>query len=132
MDKEEIKIHDIKPLVEINDYSFLYFSIVAVVVSIIVLGGLYLLYSFLKHRKKSNIRKEHLHILNSVNLKDTKKAAYMLTKYGATFKDDDSRHQEMYKNMLDKLSKYKYKKDVESFDNETISVINLYREISDV
>jgi N-acetyl-anhydromuramyl-L-alanine amidase AmpD len=132
MQEQTLKLHDIKPLVAIDDYSFFYFLIVSIVGIVIIVGAVYLLLKWLKNRKKENIRKKHLKLLQQINLKDTKKAAYMLTKYGATFKDDDQRHQEMYANMLEKLADYKYKKSVKSFDKETISVINLYREMCDV
>ena len=127
-----LKLHDIKPLVEVNDYSFYYFLVLVGVFLVVFVGFLYLLYKWLKHKKKEDIRKKHLKILLNVNLNDTKKAAYTLTKYGATFKDDDIRHKEMYKNMIEKLENYKYKKEVEDFDNETLSYIKLYREMCDV
>lgn len=133
MQTEQLKLHDIKPLVPIEDYSFYYFLAVSVIVVVLLAGAFYLLLRWLKHRKKENLRKRHLEILRSIDLrKDPKKAAYMLTKYGATFKDDDARHKEMYENMLQKLEKYKYRKTVEPFDEETISIIELYRDICDV
>ncbi len=133
MQPNELKLHDIKPLVPIEDYSFYYFLALSVVAVVLLAGVFYLLLKWLKHRKKENLRKKHLEILRSIDLrKDPKKAAYMLTKYGATFKDDDARHKEMYENMLSKLEKYKYRKEVEPFDEETVSIIELYRDICDV
>ncbi len=133
MQPNELKLHDIKPLVAIEDYSFYYFLAVSVVGILLLAGIFYLLLKWLKQRKKENLRKKHLDILRSIDLrKDPKKAAYMLTKYGATFKDDDMRHKEMYENMLAKLERYKYRKEVEPFDDETVSIIELYRDICDV
>ena len=132
MQTNEIPLHDIKPLLEIQDYSFYYFLAVVSVVSIIVLALLYLLYRYFRGKKKFDIRKEHYKVLQSINLKDTKKAAYLLTQYGATFADDSDRHQKTYKEMLDKLEKYKYKKSVDDFDRETLRVIELYKGMIDV
>ncbi len=133
MQPDQLKLHDIKPLVPIQDYSFYYFLALSAIAVVLLAGVFYLLLKWLKQRKKENIRKKHLEILRSIDLrKDPKKAAYMLTKYGATFKDDDARHKEMYENMLAKLEKYKYRKEVEPFDQETVSIIELYRDICDV
>ena len=133
MQPDQLKLHDIKPLVAIEDYSFYYFLAVSFIAVLLLVGAAYLLLKWLKQRKKENLRKKHLEILRSIDLRsDPKKAAYMLTKYGATFKDDDARHKEMYENMLEKLQRYKYKKEVEPFDDETISIIELYRDICDV
>ena len=128
----EIPLHDIKPLLEIQDYSFYYFLAVLTLVSIIVLGGLYLLYRYFQSKKRFNIRKEHNKKLQGIHLKETKKAAYELTEYGSTFKDDSPRHAKTYNDMVDKLQKYKYKKNVDDFDRETLRVIELYRGMIDV
>jgi hypothetical protein len=132
MQTNEIPLHDIKPLLEIQDYSFYYFLAVVSVVSIIVLAVLYLLYRYFRGKKKFDIRKEHYKILQNINLKETKKAAYLLTQYGATFAEDSDRHQKTYRDMLDKLEKYKYKKSVDDFDRETLRVIELYKGMIDV
>ena len=133
MQADQLKLHDIKPLVPIEDYSFYYFLAVSVIAVVLLVGVFYLLLKWLKQRKKENLRKKHLEILRSIDLRgDPKKAAYMLTKYGSTFKDDDARHKEMYENMISKLERYKYRKEVEPFDDETLSIIELYRDICDV
>ncbi len=133
MNETTLKLHDIKPPVAIEDYSFYYFLVLVVVGLVLVVSLLFLFLKWFKQRKVENVRKKHLEILQSIDLdKDPKKAAYMLTKYGATFKEDDARHKEMYENMLQKLERYKYKKEVTPFDDETRSIIELYREICDV
>ena len=129
---QKLQLHDIKPLVEVSDYTHIYFGVIVVIVSIVIAGAIYLLWNYIKHRKKVDIRKIHLKKLLEVTYDDPKKAAYLLTKYGATFKDDDTRHKELYANMLSHLEKYKYKKEVEPFDSKTISIINLYKEVCDV
>jgi len=129
----EIPLHDIKPLVEIPDYSFYYFIVLVFVGSVIAIGLIFLLIKWLRSRKKFDIRKEHAKAFSKVKLKDTKRAAYDLTKYGATFKNDSPRHQKIYKELLDALAKYKYKKEInESFDANTLRLIELYKGMIDV
>jgi len=129
----EIPLHDIKPLVEVPDYSFFYFLVLVVVGSIITLGLLFLLIKWLRSRKKFDIRKEHAKAFAKVKLSDTKKAAYALSKYGATFKNDSERHQKIYNELLDALSRYKYKKEInEKFDANTLRLIELYKGMIDV
>ena len=128
----EIPLHDIKPLVEIHEYSLYYFIGVSLLVALLLLGFGYLVYRWLKNRKKFNRRAEHYKLFNKVDYSNPKKAAYDLTLYGATFKDDDERHAKAYENMIEKLEKYKYKKHVENFDADTLHIIELYREMIDV
>lgn len=132
MRTNEIPLHDIKPLLEIEDYSFYYFIGIVTVVTLIVLGVVYLLYKHFRTKNRFNIRKEHLQLLKNIDLKETKKAAYQLTEYGATFQNDSERHQKTYHDMLDRLEKYKYKKNVDDFDSETLRIIELYRGMIDV
>jgi len=103
MQTNQIPLHDIKPLLEIEDYSFYYFLGIAAVVVIIILAGSYLLYKHFRQR----------------NLREPKKAAYDLTEYGATFQADSERHQKTYHDMVE-------------FDSETLRIIELYRGMIDV
>jgi hypothetical protein len=127
-----IPIHDIKPLVEIHEYSMYYLIGVIAVGSILLLGAVYLVYKWYENRKRFNIRAEHHKLLNNVDYAHSKQAAYDITYYGATFKDDSPQHKKAYENMLEKLEKYKYKKDVESFDDDTKHYIELFEGLIDV
>lgn len=132
MQNFDIPLHDIKPIVEIEEYSFYYFLSLSTVAFLVVCVIAYLLYLWFKRRTAFNIRKEHKKLLNSVDLSDTKKAAYLVTLYGATFSSDSERHAQMYQNVMNKLEAYKYKKNVNAFDTETIAYIELYKGILDV
>lgn len=132
MQTTEIPIHDIKPLLEVEDYSIYYFFALIGVAIILISGIAYLFYIWYRKRKAFNIRKEHKKLLKSVDFSDAKKAAYDITFYGATFKDDGHRQREMFKNLTDRLKDYKYKKNVESIDKETLSYFELYKEMCDV
>ncbi|DAB27469.1 MAG: hypothetical protein A2513_09440 [Sulfurimonas sp. RIFOXYD12_FULL_33_39] len=128
----DIPLHDIKPIVEIEEYSFYYFLGISSIALILVSVVIYFLYMWFKKRKTFNIRKEHFKLLDLLNLNNAKDSAYAITLYGSTFKDDSPRHKEMYENLVSRLEAYKYKKSVEKFDNETIGYIELYKGMIDV
>jgi hypothetical protein len=128
----DIPLHDIKPIVEVQEYSLYYFLGATLFALILALGAAYLIYMLLQKRNKFNIRKEHFKLLNSLDLSDAKRSAYNITLYGATFKNDSPRHQEMYENLINRLEVYKYKKDVDAYDGEIIGYIELYKEMIDV
>ena len=54
------------------------------------------------------------------------------TFYGALFKDDSQKHTEVFEDMVLNLELYKYKKDVDKFDEITTRNIMSYLEIIDV
>ena len=130
--QNEIPLHDIKPLIEIHEYSMYYFIGVCIVGTLIILGFIYLAYKWYKNKKRFNKRAEYYKLLNTIDYSNPKKAAYDLTLYGALFQDDSERHQKAYENMLEKLQKYKYKKNVEKFDADTIHYVDLFKGMIDV
>lgn len=128
----DIPLHDIKPIVEIEEYSFYYFLGAAFLVCVLLFGVAYILYKWFNRLKAFNVRNEHFKLLSSLNLNDAKHSAYAITLYGATFKDDSQRHQEMYDNLTSRLEAYKYKKSVKNFDDETMGYIEVYKGMLDV
>lgn len=131
MQSKEIPIHDIKPLLEVEDYSIYYFLGLVGVALFLALGAAYLFYKWFRGRKIINVRKEHKKLLDSIDLSYPKKAAYEITLYGSTFKDDGHRQSEMFNNLTDRLQEYKYKKTVQDIDKETRSYFELYKEMCD-
>lgn len=132
MNPDDIKIRDIKPLLEIHDHSVYLFSALVVISLIIVLGGIYLFLKWYKNKNRINMRKATYKKLLHVDLSEPKRAAYEITKYGDFFKEDSQRNRDMYHNLVDRLEKYKYKKEVEVFDDETKSYFELYKGMIDV
>jgi len=128
----DIPLHDIKPIVEVQEYSLYYFLALSFAALFLVAAIGYLLYKWLQKRSAFNLRKEHYRLLGSLDLKSTKESAYLVTSLGATFKDDSPRHKEMYENLTERLEKYKYKKEVDEFDKEILGYIELYKEMIDV
>jgi len=132
MQNFDIPLHDIKPIIEVQEYSLYYFIGLIVLGAFLFFGALFLLYKWYQKRNLFNIRVEHKKLINAIDFKETKKAAYAFTLYGLTFKDDSPRHTEMYRNLTERLDEYKYKKDVDVFDSEVLSYIELYKEMLDV
>lgn len=132
MQTKDIPLHDIKPLIEIQEYSLYSFIALVLLVSVMILGLIYFVYKYIKNRNSFNIRAEHLTLLKVCNLNDTKKAAYEITLYGATFSTDNQENQRTYETLVEELETYKYKKDVESFNKETKRSIENYIGMLDV
>ncbi|QFR49083.1 hypothetical protein FJR48_04825 [Sulfurimonas lithotrophica] len=128
----DIPLHDIKTIVEVEEYSLYYLLGISAAAIVVLFGIGYLIYKYFKNKNRYNERKEHFKIINSLDLSDTKKAAYAISLYGATFKDDGDRQKGMYENLTDRLEAYKYKKQVDSFDKDTLSYIELYKGMIDV
>ena len=128
----DIPIHDIKTIVEVQEYSFYYLLAVSAVAVLLLLAIIYLIYRYFKNKNFYNERMEHFKIINTLDLNDTKKTAYAMSLYGATFKDDGDRQKGMYENLITRLEAYKYKKSVDMFDKETLSYIELYKGMIDV
>ncbi len=127
-----IPLHDIKPLVEVPDNSFIWFTSLLGVGAVLVLALLYLLWRFIRRSKAKNIRKEHYQELQKIDFGDPKQAAYAITRYGLTFAGDAERCAETYANLVERLAPYKYKKVVEPIDDETIGYYRIYAEMIDV
>ncbi len=128
----DIQLHDIKPLVEVPDNSFILFMILLVLATLFVAGLAYLLFIYFRRRKKNNHRKNAFRALSNVNFKDAKQAAYAITKYGYIFADDTPRNKEVYENLINRLAPYKYKKAVDDIDAECKSYHKIYVEMIDV
>lgn len=128
----DVPLNDIKTIVEVNEYSLYYFMGLSIVTLLVFGGLLYLVYKYLQKRNQYSQRKEHYKLLNLVDLSDTKNAAYAISLYGSTFKDDGERQTGMYKNITQRLEQFKYKKNVDSFDEETLGYIELYKGMIDV
>ncbi len=90
-----IELHDIKPLVEIQEYSFYYLLGISLVVVSVLFAIIFFAYKWYQNRSRFNQRANNLKIINALDFKDIKHSAYTITMLGAIFKDDSPRHQEM-------------------------------------
>ena len=123
------KLRDIKPLVEIPDYSFYLYILVMVVVTLLAALMLFFLIRKLS-KKRLNQREQILQHLRSLSFDNPKEVAYQMTKYGRYLVKDESSAR-LYEDLVRKLTKYKYKKDVEPLDDEIKKEIKLFLRVYD-
>ncbi len=128
----DIPLHDIKPLVEIHEYSLVMFSLLSVASVLTTIALAYLLWSYFKGRQKINLRLKCFKELKSVDLSRSKEAAYLITKYGRCFANDSVRIKEAFENLVLRLEPYKYKKEVGEIDKEAASFYRIYIGMIDV
>ncbi len=124
------QLRDIKPLIEIPDSSFYIFwgiIIFAVILTVAVL--FFLIKKYIKQRKK-NLAKQYLAKLHTIDWKDTKESAYSATHYARLLATDD-RRKELFDQLERKLEQYKYKKEVEQVDEDTLKQFDLYVQVAD-
>jgi hypothetical protein len=123
-----MQLRDIKPLVEIEDSSFyLYWGLILLgLLAVIIIG--YFLYQKFKIIQKVHREKEYLEVLNTIDWSSPKKAAYKATHYGRLLVTDE-RREVLFSQLLPLLERYKYKKETQRVDDETIGQFELYRRI---
>ena len=121
---------DIKPYLEIEDYSFYWLS--AIVLFGVVLFALLLwivISRFLEHRR-SNKDKFYLEKIKTVDWSDAKQAAYGVTYFGRLI-TKDQRSSEIYDQLLPSLEQYKYKKEIPKLDKQSLALYNLFVQVLD-
>ena len=123
-------IKDIKPMVQIPDHSlWLYWGLIALGV-LVIAGALFLLIRWILAHRQVNRAKRYLEALHHVDWSDPKKAAYTVTKYGRLLATDE-RRKELFAQLLPRLERYKYRKEVGPVDEETRRRFELYRQVCD-
>ncbi len=123
------KLKDIKPLVEIPDYSF-YLYLLFIVVATTLAAVLVYLFLRLLSRKKINKKEEIKKRLRSLDLKDAKTVAYEITKYGRYLVSDESKAR-LYEDLVKKFTPYKYKKEVPPLSEDLKREIKLFLQVHD-
>ena len=118
------KLRDIKPLVEIPDYSFYLYIFLMLLATLVVVVTIYWLITRVS-QKRIDERKAILQELQALDFDDPKKVAYLITKKGKLLVKDSS-SLKIYEELLRRLAKYKYKKDVPPLDTETKRYIKLF------
>jgi len=124
------QLKDIKPLLEIPDNSFyLYWGLISLAVLAVLILGYFLVKKFWRQRK-INLAKGYLEKLKAIDWKDPKKSAYDATYYARLLATDD-RRKELFSQLEPLLEKFKYKKEVEEVDQDTLNRFNLYVQVAD-
>ena len=124
------QLKDIKPLLEIPDNSFyLYWGLITVAVLLLLAISFSLGKRFLENRK-INLAKGYVEKLKAIDWNDPKKAAYDATHYARLLATDE-RRRELFSQLEPLLEQFKYKKEVEDVDQDTINRFNLYVQVAD-
>jgi len=126
----ENELHDIKPLLEIPDSSYyIYFGMIAFGIFILLSLLFFLLRKFFLNRKESTAQQQ-LKALKKVDWSNSKEAAYRVTRLGRMLVED-KRSEEIYRQLLPLLERYKYKQKAPLVNEETLKQYNLLVHILD-
>jgi len=122
------QLRDIKPLVEIDDYSvYLYWALWLLGLAVV---GIIIYWSIRKYMtlKKVNLEKLNLEKMDEIDWSDSKRAAYEATEYGR-FLANDERREGLYQDVVLALEKYKYQESVPNMDAKDMAVFELYKRV---
>ena len=129
MKPNELPIRDIKPLLPIPDISIYLFSGL-VIVGLLVTGAvIFFAWRWWQSHRKTDPRIRWLEQLDKIDYENPKKAAYIMTKYGRLLAED-KRRQEILEQLIPRLERYKYRKEVPPLDEETKRFMKLFIEMS--
>ena len=124
------QLKDIKPLLEIPDNSFYIYWGEIILAILLGLAILYFIGKKMWEKRKINLAKGYVEKLKAIDWKDPKKAAYDATHYARLLATDD-RRKELFSQLEPLLEKFKYKKQVEDVDQDTLNRFNLYVQVAD-
>lgn len=126
----ELKLNDIKGLVDIPDNSVFIFSALIFLALILLFLLVLFIIKVLKNRKK-DLRKEYFEILENIDFNDSKQSAYTITKYVRLLARNE-REQKIANELIEELALYKYKKEVTTIKKETKAKLSTFMDIVDV
>jgi len=128
---QDIPLHDIKPLVEVPDNSFIFLVIIASVISGLILLGLAIwLWKSFKRSKEINLKKVYLKKIHEIDIGNAKQAAYEISEYGRKLASSD-KERSLLESLDTRLDQYKYKKSVDKIDEETLGHFKVFLEVLD-
>lgn len=105
-----LKINDIKPIVDIPDYSiYIYYSLI-LLVTLFVLFIIYFIYKYFKE-KNNKQDKEYLNILKNLDFSNPKQTAYSISYYGRILAKSERSHR-LIEELHHELEDFKYKKHI--------------------
>ena len=110
------KLHDIKGIVEVTDYSFYYLlATVGVSVMVLIVIGV-MLYKYLTKKDMLTQKKVAMDLLEKFEFGDTKESVYEFS-HLAQYAVNDTQRREL-EELLAELELYKFKKEVPELDEE--------------
>jgi len=122
------KLNDIKPLVQIEDFSFYLYVGIWIVAVLSVLALIYWMVKLYIQSRKVNVEKIYLEKLDDIDWSSPKRAAYEATENGRHLANDE-RRSGLYQDMVAALEKYKYKADVPAVSNEDKRLFEIYAKV---
>ena len=128
MKPQDLPIRDIKPLLPIPDISiYLTIGLGIVLLLIVTAGFIFFRKWWFAHRRRDP-RIGWLKKLDGIDYNKPKEAAYLMTRYGRLLAED-KRREEILTQLLPRLERYKYKKEVSPLDEETKRYMQLFIEM---
>ena len=125
-----LELKDIKPLLEIPDSSYyIYWGLILFGIALVVAILFFVVKKYLEIRRE-NLAKKYLAQLHAIDWRDAKESAYRATHYARLLATDD-RRRELFEQLVPMLDRYKYKKEVDSVDEDTLRQFNLFVQVSD-
>ncbi len=121
-----LKIHDIKNLSEVGDWSFYIFLTFLICLLILILFLIYLLVNKIKN-KKVKTQKFTIEKLKVVNTNYSKNAAYEITQYVHLLEKNELQTK-LAKELILDLENYKYKKVTSGFNHITTKTLKKFME----
>lgn len=121
----DIPVHDVAPLLEIHEYSLVWFAVL--IICVFIVSYSVLMKMRLRGKPKGlNERQKSYERLMHVDLSDSKKAAYAISNEASFFAQDNESMQSDYRILLEHLEQYKYAPNVEPIDKEALALYRLY------
>ena len=124
------RLRDIKPFIELSDYSLLLFIATLAIGLIIAYFSYKKALYIAKKNCKIDCQKYYLNRLKSVDWSLPKVAAYEATYYGRLLAQD-KRRKELFLQMKTRLDTLKYSKEGAKIDAEIMRYYNLYKQVCD-
>lgn len=125
MKSMDIPVHDIAPLLEVQDYSFYWFILLIVIVLVgVVSFGKQI--NIRKTPRVENKRRMKYEALTRIDINDAKAAAYAISEQGLFFTHDSDETRSLYFRLFERLERYKYAPAVEAMDEETLGLYRLF------
>jgi len=123
-------LRDIKPLIEIPDSTFYIYWGLIIVGIVLILAILFFIALKLWRLRRENLAKGYLERLKEIDWRDAKASAYQATHYGRLLATDE-RRAKIFEQLNPLLDRYKYRKEVDEVDDETIKYFNLFVQVTD-
>ena len=124
----DIPVHDIAPLLEIQDYSL--YGFIALIT--IVLAALVVIVKKMRMRRETHTLNERIQRYEnfiSIDINNPKAAAYAICEQGLFFAHDNEERLRTYRKLFERLEAYKYARTVESIDEETLALYITYQKM---